>query len=143
MSKVSLIDAFEIKPSRVKVENISDYEIFKDKELLDNLNLLRGVTSFDREAYNTWVNSWNMTEDIILLVSSYAKDKGQPIQYMNKILSSLYDDKIFTLDEAKIKLESFGKTSTKSKKAVANFEEREYNQKDLDALFDNLDNIEI
>ena len=37
MSKTSLIDAFEVKPSRVKVDNISDYEIFQDKELLDNL----------------------------------------------------------------------------------------------------------
>lgn len=37
MSKVSLIDAFEVKPSTLKVNNISDYEIFQDKELLDNL----------------------------------------------------------------------------------------------------------
>ena len=37
MSKVSLIDAFEVKPSALKVNNISDYEIFQDKELLDNL----------------------------------------------------------------------------------------------------------
>ena len=37
MSKVSLIDAFEVKPSLLKVKNISDYEIFQDKELLDNL----------------------------------------------------------------------------------------------------------
>ena len=37
MSKVSLIDAFEVKPSTLKVSNISDYEIFQDKELLDTL----------------------------------------------------------------------------------------------------------
>ena len=37
MTKQSLIDAFNIKPSKVKVDNISDYEIFRDKELLDNL----------------------------------------------------------------------------------------------------------
>lgn len=37
MSKVSLIDAFEVKPSTLKVNNISDYEIFQDKELLDTL----------------------------------------------------------------------------------------------------------
>lgn len=37
MSKGSLIDAFEVKPASVKVNNISDYEIFQDKELLDNL----------------------------------------------------------------------------------------------------------
>ena len=37
MSRVSLIDAFEVKPSSLKVDNISDYEIFQDKELLDSL----------------------------------------------------------------------------------------------------------
>lgn len=37
MSKGSLIDAFEVKPASVKVNNISDYEIFQDKELLDSL----------------------------------------------------------------------------------------------------------
>ena len=37
MSKRSLIDAFEVKPSKLKVNNISDYEIFQDKELLDSL----------------------------------------------------------------------------------------------------------
>ena len=37
MNKKSLIDAFEVKPATLKVSNISDYEIFQDKELLDNL----------------------------------------------------------------------------------------------------------
>ena len=37
MSKQSLIDAFEVKPTSLKVNNISDYEIFQDKDLLDNL----------------------------------------------------------------------------------------------------------
>ena len=37
MSKKSLIDAFEVKPAKVKINNISDDEIFQDKELLDNL----------------------------------------------------------------------------------------------------------
>ena len=37
MKKVSLIDAFEVKNSPLKVENINDYEIFSDKELLDQL----------------------------------------------------------------------------------------------------------
>ena len=37
MSKQSLIDAFDIKPSSIKVDNITDYEIFRDKDLLDTL----------------------------------------------------------------------------------------------------------
>ena len=37
MNKVSLIDAFEVKNTPFKVNNISDYEIFTDKDLLDQL----------------------------------------------------------------------------------------------------------
>lgn len=37
MSKKSLIDAFDVKPTLVKVDNITDYEIFRDKDLLDTL----------------------------------------------------------------------------------------------------------
>ncbi len=37
MGKQSLIDAFDVKPSSLKVKNISDYEIFQDKELLEKL----------------------------------------------------------------------------------------------------------
>ena len=37
MKKVSLIDAFDVKNTSFKVDNISDYEIFTDKNLLDQL----------------------------------------------------------------------------------------------------------
>ena len=33
----SLIDAFEVPKKAIKVKNISDYEVFSDKEMLDNL----------------------------------------------------------------------------------------------------------
>lgn len=37
MTKQSLIDAFDVQSTTLKVKNISDYEVFADKELLDNL----------------------------------------------------------------------------------------------------------
>lgn len=37
MPRQTLIDAFDIKQKKMSVKPISDYEIFKDKELLDNL----------------------------------------------------------------------------------------------------------
>ena len=37
MVKKTLIDAFEVKPSQIKINNISDYDIFSDKDMLDNL----------------------------------------------------------------------------------------------------------
>lgn len=147
-------------------ESINQYmaEIVSSDEkiqaILDNCNILRAVNSFDRDAYHTWTTTWGMTDEIITLVSTYAKDKGQPIQYMNKILANLFDAKIFTLDKAKEHLESFGTTTKQEKKPSANnyiqrknkskeeldsvFDSLDnYNKKDLDALFDKLDNIEI
>ena len=105
------------------------------------------INSFDRDTYHTWTNAWEMSDEIITLVSTYAKDKSQPIQYMNKILANLFDSKIQDIDGATKYLENFGTTENKfsktSRKTVANFTQREYDKKDLDALFDNLDNIEI
>lgn len=115
----------------------------KIQEILSACNLLRSITSFDRETYNTWTTTWNFSDEIILLVASYAKDKSQPIQYMNKILAGMYEEKIISLDKATEHLNKFGNKVSKSTKSVANFVQREYNQKDLDALFDNLDNIEV
>ena len=37
MNKKTLMDAFEVPKTSIKVKNISDYEVFADKEMLDNL----------------------------------------------------------------------------------------------------------
>ena len=37
MAKQSLIEAFEVKPKKIEVKDIKDYDIFPNKELLDNL----------------------------------------------------------------------------------------------------------
>jgi len=116
----------------------------KIQAILDSCNILRNVTSFDRDAYHTWTNTWNMSDEIITLVSTYAKDKSQPIQYMNKLLANLFDAKIFSVEKAKTHLDSYGKTTEKTSSKSSKFMQRDtYEQKDLDALFDNLDNIEI
>ena len=115
----------------------------KIEEILAACNLLRSITSADRDAYNTWANSWNFSDEIIMLVTTIAKDKSQPIQYMNKILSGMYENKITTLEEATNHINTFGKTENKQQKNIANFTQREYNQKDLNALFDTLDTVDI
>ena len=37
MTKLKLMDAFDVKPVNINIFNISDYEIFQDKELLESL----------------------------------------------------------------------------------------------------------
>ena len=35
MSKKTLMDAFEVKTTGIKIDNIEDYDVFKDKDLFD------------------------------------------------------------------------------------------------------------
>ena len=37
MKKSNLLDAFDVKEQKVVTKPVADYDIFKDKELLDNL----------------------------------------------------------------------------------------------------------
>ena len=112
------------------------------QEILDRLNIVRNVNSWDRDTYRTWTHTWKTPLEIIDLVVEISKDKAQPIQYINKILSNLYEAKITTLEQAKSFIDSnkHSKDKTASNRPST---ERTYEQKDFDALFDSLDNIEI
>ncbi len=109
----------------------------KIKQIIDSHNLQRRVTSFDREFYKTWTNSWGLSEELITYASSLSVGKGNVFQYMNKILSSYHEQKINTVEEAKKQNVQIvaDKTTTVNYKSFSN--------EDLDALFDNLDEVEL
>lgn len=113
------------------------------QEILDKLNLVRNVNSWDRDTYRTWTHTWKTPSDIIEYVVEISKDKAQPIQYINKLLSNLYEAKITNLDNAKTYLNNFNDKPKTSTKRVKLANERDFSQKDFDAMFDSLDNIEI
>ena len=37
MAKQSLIEAFEVEPRKLEIKDVKDYDIFPNKELLENL----------------------------------------------------------------------------------------------------------
>jgi hypothetical protein len=112
------------------------------QEILDKLNILRNANSWDRDTYRTWTHTWKIPTEIIDYVVDMSKEKSQPIQYINKLLSNLYEAKIVTLSEAKTFLASCDKPKSIEKQTkLAN--ERDFSQKDFDAMFDSLDNIDI
>ena len=49
MSRPSLIDAFNIENKVTKINNVTDYEIFKDKKLLDELRTRIVESLIDKE----------------------------------------------------------------------------------------------
>ena len=113
------------------------------KEILDNIGLVRSVSAYDRDLYKTWTIGWNIPNDVILLASSSAKGKVQPIVYLNKLLSNLHSKNITTLESAKREIEGFNDSSSSHKNSSQPFRSREYSSSELSALFDSLDDIEV
>ena len=134
----------------VSIDSINEYlegVIATDniiKDILSEVGLSRGVSAYDRDLYKTWTETWRLELDVIMLASKSAKEKVQPIMYLNKLLSSLHLKNITTLDAAKIEIDNFAKSHTYTKpEQKPKYETREYTSQELNALFDSLDDIEV
>lgn len=112
----------------------------KIKELLSKLNLKRKVNSYDRNYYNTWTNTWNMPQDVIDYATSLAQNKTNPMQYINQILSNWNQQGIKTLEKAKQQKINIEKNTNQTINIVKT---HSYSSDEINALFDNLDNIEL
>lgn len=111
------------------------------KAILDNVGLVRSVSSYDREFYKTWTNSWGFNDDQILLVSSACKGKSNPISYLNKVLATMNEKNIKTDKEIEKHLKSMASGGVVQEKP--DFSTRTYSSEEMNALFDSLDDIEI
>ena len=104
MTKKKLMDAFEVKPTSVKVNNISDYEVFSDKDMLDNFrskiiqNLIDENIPDDKllEQYiNDEIDNTTMGYDLDYLQRSYIFNLIQnEINGYGPITEMLDDDRI-------------------------------------------------
>lgn len=108
------------------------------KKVLDNLGLIREVNSVDRKLYSTWKSAWNISDELLTYACGLSADKVQPMQYLNKILSQYVTNKITTVEEAK-KLSPSFKSTSDNKPRVG----REYSAKELNSLFDSIEEVEL
>ena len=108
----------------------------KIKEIINNHELNRKVTSYDRENYKTWTEDWNMSDEMIQYASSLAVGKSNVFSYINKILSNWHQNNIHTLSEAK---KNEPKVDVANKMVTCH----SFSKDDFDALFDNLDEVEL
>ena len=74
MKKVSLIDAFEVKNTPLKVNNISDYEIFSDKDMLDQLRIKILENLIDENIPDDKLLEQYINDEIDKSISSYNLD---------------------------------------------------------------------
>jgi len=115
----------------------------KIKAILEKANLIRNVTSWDRDFYKTWVYSWNMPQEVIEYAATLSADKTQPMQYINKILSNWFEQKINTLDGAKTVGELYKTGSIDPSKDKSIIHDRTYSKEEFESLISDIDEIEI
>ena len=141
MYKLGLLSSVSIDKH---IDNIAKNDIVIAK-ILDGLGIDRSVTSLDRTYYKTWIYEWNMTDDLITYGAEIARGKYMPMQYLNRLLSDYFKSGIKTVDDAQkyrttdtvlsAKMETKGNSKSAKK--------RNYSKKELDSLFDDIDEIEI
>ena len=112
------------------------------KEILENLGIVRNVNKYDRDFYKVWTTEWQISKELLNEAITLSKDKTNPMQYLNKILSSWHSSGVKTVEESK-KIRFTETTTAPQQKTNQNFAGRDYSKTDLNALFDNLEEIEL
>ncbi len=133
-----LITLNEIK-GYVKEQEKYDEKISK---YLDALGIFRRVNDVDRSFYFTWVNEWNLNEELISYAISQAKGASMPLREANRILSQYFQRNIKTVEEAKnIKIEY--KTSSVIKENAKKPLSRKYSPQEIEQGYDNIFEVEV
>ena len=119
----------------------------KIREIFEALGTEKNITSWDRDNYRTWTYLWGMSDELILFCAGKARGAVSPMAYMNRVLSSWYDQKITTVEQAQ-KFEFPGVISSlpaanAAKTAARPQNERTYTKQELDALIDDINKIEF
>lgn len=89
MSKKSLIDAFEVKPATLKVEDIDDYDIFSDKNLLDHLRSTIIQNLIDENIPEDKLLDQYINDEIDKAISNYNLDYLQRNYIFNLIQNEI------------------------------------------------------
>ena len=112
------------------------------KQILDGLGLVRNVNKFDRDFYKIWTIEWQMPQELISHAIELSRDKYNPMQYLNKLLSHWHANNVSTIEQAdKFLIETIA--PKKATKPARNYTNRDYSKTDLNALFDNLEEVNL
>lgn len=109
----------------------------KIKLLLELAGVNKNVTASDRNYYKTWTENWFVRDELIKKSAELACGRGHVFSYMNKTLSNWKNSGINSLEDLNKK--QGVKPATKEK----SFEQREYSKDELNALFDDIENLRV
>lgn len=97
------------------------------------------ISARDRDFYRTFAEDWGFEQDVILTVASYARNKPFPMSYINKILLTLKENGIRTVEGAKKLLE--GGLDKKKDTTKDNIIKQDYTAAEVASAFMGLDDI--
>lgn len=138
--KLGLIDIESINNYITELHLVDE----KIKAILDKLGIERGVIQQDRNFYSTWINDWNITDDLMDYAISISYDKYQPMQFLNKVLAKYHTSGVKDVESAKQVEISFGTTLTKTNTTQARqAKSRNYSKEELNSLFTVLKEVEL
>ena len=127
----------------ITTDSINEYLnklLENDEKIMDVIHASgsnRNVSTLDRELYKTWTSDWGFNQDIITYAASLATDKAQAFGYINRVLSRMHENKIYTLEQAK----TFNQTSNGDKK-VNSTQKTDFTKTELTPFFGDLENFD-
>ncbi len=124
-------------------EHLEDLTAFDSKiqDILEAFGLNRSVNKFDRSFYNTWINEWNISNEVLNYAVDISKTKIQPMQFLNRVLSIYHNKGINSVEAAKAEKLDFETTYQKTNsKAIKS---KSYSKEEIESLFDNVNEVEL
>ncbi|MCM1042770.1 MAG: DnaD domain protein [Corallococcus sp.] len=114
----------------------------KIKEILEQTGTSRNVIQSDRNFYGVWTETWGLPQSLILYAAQKSAGTQNPMRYLNKILSEYKTNGITTVSQAE---QSMTAATVAKPQAAAthSFEQHKYTDEQLNALFTNLEDLEI
>lgn len=94
------------------------------------------VSNADREFYSTWIKQWGFSHKVILQVAKGERGKNFVMSAINKALSRLKSQDIFTDEEIIARYKEFSnKESKQESKKKTSVKYSEYSKEQLDSVF--------
>lgn len=113
----------------------------KIKEILTKLGIDRRVNSFDRSFYRNWTYSYKFGDDIIDYAITLSVGKNNGMQYANALLTDWSNKNLTSLSQVKKQTPKVDVSGNSFERK--SFVVRSYSEEEVNALFDNLDEVNL
>lgn len=114
----------------------------KIKKILQKMGVDRRVNNYDRSFYRTWTYSFKFPPEVIDYCADLSKGKSNAMQYANAILTSWHEQNLTTLEQVK-KASSATVQREEQGFVGKSFGQKSWTDEQVNALFDNLDEINL